>query len=293
MNQKKKWNILEIINWTSDFLEKKGITESRYKIELLLSEILNMKRFELYMNFEYQLLESENKLFKSYISRLLKNEPVQYILGKWDFYGYELKVDKNVLIPRRETEELTERVINFIENSNFKDNLNILDLCTGSGAIIISLFKELEKILPYDRFKNIRFMASDISKEALNIAKINSDNHNCNIDFIESDLFEKFEDIEINILMSNPPYISLKEYNNLEKQVYFEPKIALTDMDDGLIFYRKIIDFISKRGIKNTFLEIAYNQKNQLKEICCDNNINNYEFFKDLSSNDRILMIKN
>ncbi len=291
MSSNKTWTLLEILNWTTNFLKEKNIKEARYKTELLISNILEMKRFELYTNFEYELMKSESTLLKEYIKRVVSREPIQYILGKWEFYGYELTVNKDVLIPRSETEELVEKIIEFLKNKEIEDGFTILDLGTGSGAIIISLYKELENLLTEEKFNKINFIASDYSLKAIDIAQKNSIRHDCNIEFVHSDLFQNLEENRIDLLVSNPPYISLNDYNNLEKELFHEPKMALTDNNNGLYFYEQIIQFINKRKISSTFLEIGYDQKELLTQVCKTNSIDKFQFYKDLSQNDRMLVI--
>jgi len=291
MSKNETWTLLKILNWTTNFLKEKNIKGARYKTELLISDILNMKRFELYTNFEYELMKSESTLLKEYIKRVVSREPIQYILGKWEFYGYELTINKDVLIPRSETEELVEKIIEFLKNKEIEDGFTILDLGTGSGAIIISLYKELENLLTEEKFNKINFIASDYSLKAIDIAQKNSVRHDCNIEFVHSDLFQNLEEKRIDLLVSNPPYISLNDYNNLEKELFHEPKMALTDNNNGLYFYEQIVQFINKRKISSTFLEIGYDQKELLTQVCKTNNIDNFQFYKDLSQNDRMLVI--
>ncbi len=286
----KTWTVLDILNWTINYLDKKNIEESKYKTELLLSHVLKLKRFDLYLNFDRPLFKQERDSFKELLNRLIKNEPIQYILGKWEFYGYDFIVNKNVLIPRRETEELVEKVIEYLISLDNK-KLNILDVGTGSGAIIISLYLELKKKLNNDDFKKLNFTAVDISEKALNVAIENAKLNNIDdINFIKSDLLCELEN-NIDILISNPPYVSLSEYNNLKKELFFEPQNAITDNKDGLYFYNKLINSIMERDIKKSFFEIGYNQKEDLIKICKQNKINNFNFHKDLSGNYRILEI--
>ena len=313
----KTWNILDILNWTTGFLEKKNIEEAKYKAELLLSHVLELKRFELYLNFDRPLSKKEREDFKLLLNRLTENEPIQYILGKWEFYGYDFFVNKDVLIPRRETEELVEKVINYIKESP-EQPLYILDIGTGSGAIIISLYKEI--IMRRDELHSsssqelnpptpIKFIAIDISEKALNTAKENAKLNGITEDeikFINSNLLDELvpyqaqHDSENNneqinyahtIMIFNPPYVSISEYNNLKNELFFEPKNAITDNDDGLYFYIKLIKEIKERKIKKSFFEIGYNQKEALTKICKENGIDNFKFYKDLSDNWRMLEI--
>ena len=163
------------------------------------------------------------------IKRLENGEPVQYIVGNQDFYGYILNVDKRVLIPRRETEELVEEVIKRAKNFN---NLKIVDIATGSGAIAISLSKEL----------NTKVIATDISLDAIDVAYDNIKNNNANVEILHGDMLEPLinNNLKVNILVSNPPYI--KENEKIEKIVYNnEPHIALFAKEEGIEFYRKIL----------------------------------------------------
>jgi len=318
----KTWNILDILNWTTDFLEKKQISEAKYKTELLLSHVLELKRFELYLYFDRPLSKKERADFKLLLNRLVDNEPVQYILGKWEFYGYDFIVNENVLIPRRETEELVERIVKYVNALEIEESgeqvegeavigqprraththppLYLLDVGTGSGAIIIALYLELKKKLK-ENFDDIKFMAVDISEDALEIARKNAELNEIGqgeIEFVKSDLLY---DVEKNIwqetanliMVSNPPYVSLSEYNNLEKELSFEPKNAITDNGDGLYFYIKLIKEIMEKKIKKSFFEIGYNQKDQLTKICEENGIENFKFHKDLSGKWRMLEITN
>ena len=291
----KLWTVLDIINWTVDYLNRKNIEEAGYKTELLLADVLGLKRFDLYLNFDRPLSQKERNDFKEYLNRLVNNEPVQYILGKWNFYGYDFKVTNDVLIPRRETEELTEKALKYLLKSNLNERFNIVDVGTGSGAIIISLYLELKNKLKRDVFEKIIFTATDISQKALEIADENArinigDTHG--IKFLKSDLLTEINQ-EIDLLISNPPYVSLNDYNKLSKELYFEPKNAITDNGDGLYFYRKLISEVKKRRIKKAFFEIGYNQKKDIEEICLGNNISDFKFFKDLSGKYRILEISN
>ncbi len=286
----KIWNVLEILNWSTSFIEKKNIEDAKYKIELLLAKVLELDRFQIYLNFDRPMSKLERESFKELLNRLVNNEPIQYILGKWDFYGYTFYVDKNVLIPRPETEELVEKVIECVKTIDSIDNINILDVGTGSGAIIVSLYNELKKELNEEEFNNINFMASDISKNALEIAKINAKTYNANINFIASNLFENINS-EIDILISNPPYVSLEDYNKLKKEIFFEPKTAITDNKDGLYFYNELLKEVKDRNITKAFFEIGYNQKSELELICNKYKLLDFEIYKDLSNQNRILEI--
>jgi len=218
------------------------------------------------------------------IKRLENGEPVQYIVGNVNFYGYELDVNKNVLIPRRETEELVEEVI-----KRSKDFINptIIDVGTGSGAIAISLSKEL----------NTHVYASDISIEALEVAKKNSINNNADITFYNGDMLKPYiqNNIKVDIIVSNPPYI--KENEEIESIVYNnEPHLALYAKDNGLEFYESILKDVSKI-LNDKFLiafEIGETQGLEVRELALKYIKNcKVEIKKDLSLKTRMVFVYN
>ena len=218
------------------------------------------------------------------IKRLENGEPVQYIVGNVDFYGYILNVNKDVLIPSRETEELVEEVI---KRSKLFNNPTIIDIGTGSGAIAISLSKEL----------NCHVYASDISNKALMVAKENAIKNNANITFLQGDMLKPFIDnkIKVDIIVSNPPYI--KENEEIENIVKNnEPNIALYAKNNGLEFYESILKD-ANRVLKEKYLiafEIGKTQGNDIK-LLAHKYLGNVkvEIKKDLSLNDRFIFVYN
>ena len=217
------------------------------------------------------------------LERLSHGEPVQYIVGSVDFYGNKIYVDKNVLIPRFETEELVDNIIKKVKNK-FNKKISILDIGTGSGAIAISLKKELDSDLT----------ATDISKEALLVAEKNAKSNNVNINFINTNLFDGINKI-FDVIVSNPPYIS--ENEEIEEIVKNnEPSIALYAKDDGLYYYEQILKNI-KNIINNKYMicfEIGMTQASKIKEIASKYLDNfNFEVKKDLQERDRMVFIDN
>lgn len=216
------------------------------------------------------------------IERYKNGEPVQYIIGNVNFYGNTIKVNKNVLIPRFETEELVEKTIKRIKNK-FDQQINILDLCTGSGCIAITLKKEL----------NSNITATDISIDALGVAKENIKLNNVDIKLIESNLFSNIND-KFDCIISNPPYISYdEEIDELVKNN--EPNIALYAPNNGLYFYEEILKNI-QNYLNDKFIvafEIGYKQGNDLIKIA-DKYLNNVNILveKDLQGRDRFLFIE-
>ena len=224
----------------------------------------------------------ENKL-KEGIERLQNGEPVQYIVGNVNFYGNEIKVNKNVLIPRFETEELVEYTISYIKKM-FKEKINIIDLGTGSGCIAITLKKKI----------NSNVSAIDISKEALEVARENAKKNKVEINFIQNDMLDNISD-KFDVIISNPPYISKnEEIQDIVRKN--EPYLALYADNEGLYYYEKIIKQ-SKKNLKEKFIiafEIGYMQGDKIKKLA-EQNYPKAEVVlkKDLQGKDRFIFIIN
>ena len=220
--------------------------------------------------------------YKKLLDQIVKGVPIQYIIKEQEFMKLDFYVDENVLIPQPDTEILVEEVIKKYMNKSCE----ILDLCTGSGAIAVSLAKYIEKS---------SITASDLSKNAIEIAKLNAKNNNVDkkITFIESNMFEKIKYNKFDVIVSNPPYIESDEIAKLSLQVKSEPYMALDGGMDGLDFYRIIIDNSYKyiKDCGNLFLEIGYNQKDKVFNLLKESNhYEDYYCIKDLSENDRAIV---
>ena len=270
--------IREILKKGNEILIKNNIEENFLKTRILLSDVLNVEKEYLIIHDEEEVLrEKETEFFKK-IERLSKGEPLQYITNKAEFMNLEFYVDENVLIPQPDTEILVQNVISLAKS---KTKVKILDLCTGSGAIGISLYNNLE---------NAEIFASDISKKALEVAKKNAKTHNSKIEFILSNLFDNIN-LKFDIIVSNPPYIETTELEKLPLEVKNEPKLALDGGEDGLYFYKNIIklapQFLNKDGY--LAVEIGYNQKEKVENIFKDSGFKNISIKKDLSNIDRII----
>ncbi|MBR3614394.1 MAG: peptide chain release factor N(5)-glutamine methyltransferase [Clostridia bacterium] len=267
-------------------LKDNDIEDSNMKAKIILADLLGKNKEYLISHDEEEIEDGLNRIFQEKIERLKNYEPLQYIINKQEFMGFEFYVDENVLIPQPDTENLVEEVILLSDKSrkNLKEELRILDLCTGSGAIAISISKLIKKCLVY---------ASDISKEALNIAEENSTRNAANVLFFESDLFEKISSLyKFDIIVSNPPYIEKNMIETLSEEVKKEPILALDGGEDGLDFYRRIAKDAKKYLNVNGYLafEIGYNQKLAVKQILKENGYKNIYSRKDLGGNDRIVV---
>jgi len=236
----KRWTIQQILRVTTEFLRDRGIENPRLCSEVLLSHQLKRSRVELYLAFDQPLRSSEIAGYRSLIRRRLAREPLQYITGHQEFWSLDFLVNPAVLIPRAETEILVEEAIKLKESNLLADSARpeILDLGTGSGAIAISLAKEIE---------SAAIWASDISFEALALAEENAKHHSLNgrIRFCQGDLWQPFSNsaIAFDIVISNPPYIPHEAFETLPPEVrHYEPRIALDGHENGMHFIERIIE---------------------------------------------------
>lgn len=275
--------INEVLNQAVIMLKNENIEAPKNKARMLLQATLKKSREYLMIYDTKEITSEEREKYIKNVKRLIQGEPLQYITGRQEFMKINFLITKDVLIPRPDTEILVEEVIKISENIK---NPVILDLCTGSGAIAISLAKYI---------KNVHICAVDISSKALKIAKKNAELNGVknNIDFIESNLFDKIKDKKFDIIVSNPPYIETDTIKKLSKEVQKEPKIALDGGKDGLDFYRKISNngyrFLKRQGF--LCLEIGYNQKNTVKQILENKKrYVNIRCIKDLCENDRVII---
>ncbi len=287
--QMKTWTISELIKKTGDYLHKKGIRTSRIDSELLLAHCLNKDRIDLYMEFESPVTPEELSVYRDAVMRRAEREPVAYILGFKEFWSTRIIVTKGVLIPRPETELLIEEAIRIIRSEWSDDEqLSILEIGTGSGAIPIAMAKEID---------NAVIFSVDKSPDALKVARlnINSDDFFSRIKLVCGDSLCAFKyQARFDIILSNPPYIRSDEIDGLEPEVKtFEPREALDGGRDGLDFYRKWIPEIAAFLKKNGWLilEIGDSQAKAVTKIlissACYNKIN---VVKDYSKQDRIIV---
>lgn len=214
----KEWTVLSMLKWATSYFEMKGVKNPRFSIEWLLSHLLQVKRLDLYLLFDKPLSTDILEKLRSFVKRRASHEPLQYITGETDFLNTKIKVRKGVLIPRMETEQLVEILLNKIQDETA---LSILDIGTGSGCIPIAIKKNRP---------SWKVSATDISEEALTIAKENSIFNEVEISFLKDDILSStFSSAHLfDIIISNPPYILEEERSSLDKEVVeFEPSLAL------------------------------------------------------------------
>lgn len=271
--------ICDVLKITADRLKKVDIETANLDAKLLLCKYLQKDKLYLIVNSDEDIDINEN--FESLVLRREKHEPMQYILGKAEFYGLDFKVDKNVLIPRPDTEVLVEIVIDFAGENPY----TVLDIGTGSGCIPVTVAVNC---------KNVKVYTVDISEAATKIAAENAvvNGVEDRIRFLNMDILKDFPDFEFDCIVSNPPYIEDDVISGLMSDVRdFEPYIALSGGADGLIFYRRIAEKgykILKEGGLIAF-EVGHNQAEAVEEILIDNGFGKIEIIKDLAGINRVV----
>lgn len=284
----KSWTIIDILKTATEYFSKRNIESPRLNAERLLSSVLNIDRLQLYIQFERILTSAEQNNYRELVQRRSTHEPLQYILGETEFMGLPIKVNPDVLIPRPETEILVEKVLDLKEH--FGDRtVSILDIGTGSGCIAISLAHY---------WQNSKISAIDVSQAALDIAVNNSiiNNVSNRIDFLNYDILNA--DIlpisAADIIVSNPPYVSSKEFQNLDPEIRnFEPEIALTDGADGILFYKRVLKLIEKGfQCKFVFMELNTVQTDKIKNLIYSYGFTDISVIQDLNNLPRVLKIE-
>jgi len=292
-----QWDILNILRWTANYFQSHNIENPRASAEILLAHALNLERIDLYIRYDQPLCKDELAIFRGLIKRRVKNEPVAYIVGHKEFWSLDFLVTEDVLIPRPETESLVEAILPLLPsiNSNFQNkkeaSKRILDMGTGSGAIILALASERPGHL---------FFASDRSEKAVQVARENAKRHHLeeSVSFLCGNWFEPFKtgQNQFDIIVSNPPYIRTADIKGLQPEISrYEPVTALDGGNDGLSAVRDIIlaapHYLAKGGY--LLLEIGYDQKDDVNKIA--GSCNDYEdilFIKDYSAHDRVVRMR-
>ena len=253
--------------------------EFRHEAYILIEHVTGFNKTYLMCHDVELILSDVNKILEL-VEKRASGVPLQYLTNTQCFYGYQFYVDENVLIPRADTEVLIEKCVEFYKNSK---ELKILDMCTGSGCIAITLKKEL----PF-----AKVFAVDISDKALDVAKKNARINDVQINFVNSNLFSNIDCKDFDVIVSNPPYIETLEIKELSNEVKKEPILALDGGNDGLEFYRKIsqnaYNYLKLNG--RIYYEIGYNQADKVSKILKENNFNNIKVVKDYGGNDRVII---
>jgi release factor glutamine methyltransferase len=246
-------SIGEILPLSVQYLEARNIASARRQVEELLCHILGLKRIELYMQFDRPLSEDELARLRELLRRRGKGEPLAYIVQQVDFYDCRLNVSPNVLIPRQETEILLDKVIQKLKKRSLQGK-TAWDICAGSGSLAIGLKKSLPML---------QVSLTDISSEALEVAKKNCEINCVTIELLQGDLLDPLKGRKADFILCNPPYISEQEYASLDPEVRdFEPKRALVGGGSGFEFYERLAavlpGFLNPQG--EVFFEIGTGQ---------------------------------
>ena len=277
---------LDIFNKSVDYLKKNGVPSPLLDTEYIFSDVLKVSRNTLKYSMSREIKEEDkDKIREMLVLRAKKRKPLQYILGEWEFYGLPFKVSEGVLIPRADTEILVEQCIQLMREV---EEPNILDIGSGTGAISIAIANEL---------KSSSVTGIDINEKAIELANKNKTlNKIKNINFVKSNLFENLDkDFKYDLIVSNPPYISKNEYETLMPEVKnYEPQNALTDLEDGLYFYREMSKLAGEYLKDTGYLayEIGYNQAKDVTKILQNNNFDILSVIKDYGGNDRVVIAK-
>ena len=282
---KNNCRVIDLIGWAEKYFLSKGLKNGRNTGEILLQHLLNYKRVELYFGSEKQLTQDTIKTFHSWIQRLIKNEPLQYITGTIEFFGLELMITPAVFIPRPETERVVEIALQILKTVI---SPKILDVGTGSGCIAIALANELPEA---------SVTGIDIDPNMLKVAQKNADLHKINnIIFKQMDIQKEIPKESYNLIVSNPPYIPLNEMSDLEKKIKdFEPHIALTDGADGLTFYHRLASVASKILHSNGYLIMEVGQgehPQKALKLFKNNAFASNKLIQDYNGDDRVLWVQ-
>jgi release factor glutamine methyltransferase len=270
----------EVLKLSTEFLQKKGIDRARRQVEELISYVLKLPRIELYMQFDRPMIENELTELREAIKRRAEGEPWQYIAGEVEFLGCRLKVNKNVLIPRQETEILVDRILQELPETP----VEIWDVCTGSGCIGIALKKKRP---------DCKVVLSDISPQALIVAKENAEKNGVEVEFLQGDLLGPFQG-KADIIVCNPPYITEKDYASLDREVReWEPKTALVGGLSGFEIYQRLSTdlprYLNPSG--KVYFEIGTGMGEQIKNLFDPRTWKSVQIAQDWSSHDRFLTL--
>ncbi len=277
-----------LINDTAEKLNECGCDEAVEDLSLIMEDIYKCSRSWLIMHKRDEVGEEQRKRFEEMSERLMKHEPVSYIIGNRYFYGLCFEVNENVLIPRQDTEHLVEAALDFVRKraGESGQKVRILDLCTGSGCIGITVkhYMDREGI-------SGELVCSDISEKALCVAEKNAVRNGVEAEFLQSDLFAGVKG-SFDLILSNPPYIPKVQMEELDAKVSeYEPQLALYGGVDGLDFYRKIVsasgEYIKDGGA--LYMEIGFDQGKSVPALLIDRGFENIEVLKDYSGHDRVV----
>ena len=277
--------VLELLQATSDYLARKGIDQPRLNIEHLLADSLGKKRIELYLEFDRQLTETELAPLREKVRRRAAGEPLQHLLGSWDFYGRTFKVDRRALIPRQETELLVDVVLPKLKEAS-KEGMRLIDVGTGCGILAITFALEIP---------GLEVVAVDLSPDALALARENAARFGLEsrIAFVHSNLLDQTDGV-FRWVVANLPYIPTAELDTLQREVKHDPKLALDGGRDGLDVIRNLVASLQTRLAPPALivLEVGLDQAEPVRELLARQNYRDISMTKDYQGVQRIVSAK-
>lgn len=278
-------NIIEARKKTKDILQKAGIENPAFEALCLIQKVTGLSTIDIRINNDKILSDIEISKLESYAKRRTENEPLQYILGKWSFYGYDFFVGDGVLIPRDDTEIVVNASIEFLKSHKDLSKLKVLDLCAGSGAISIALQKKT----------NCNLTCVELSDKAFSYLEKNIKLNKAIITAKKADVLlcsDDFSDVSFDLIVSNPPYIKTEDIFELQKEVQKEPKMALDGGKDGLLFYKAIINnFAKKLKIGGALaFELGEDEYDLVHNMMNDNGFDNIVAYYDMSNTKRAII---
>jgi release factor glutamine methyltransferase len=287
------WTIRRLLEWTTPFLTRKGVDSPRLSAELLLSHVLSVPRIKLYTDYERAVGEKELTAFRELVKRAAEHEPIAYLTGRAHFFNLEFEVNRDVLIPRPDTETLVENVLQLMRSQPGMDPPRVLDLCTGSGCVAAAMACHL---------KNATVLATDSSAAAVALARKNMQKLGLDGRVVveQGDLYEAVTrqvDVQpFHLIVANPPYIPTGEIAKLDRNVReYEPTAALDGGPDGLSLHRRIMSGAADRLVSGgrIYLEIAFDQGELARQVAAQHDrFSDVAILKDYGGRDRVLTAK-
>jgi len=287
------WTVRRILEWTTGFFGRKEVDSPRLSAELLLAHVLASPRIKLYTDYERPLTEKELSTFRGLVQRAAEQEPIAYLTGRAHFFSLELEVNRDVLIPRPDTETLVENVLQLARHQAGLETPRVLDLCTGSGCIAAAIAKHL---------KASTVAATDVSAAAVEVARRNIQSLGLSerVTVEQGDLFEPLSKLvdprPFDLIVSNPPYIPTGQIASLDRSVRdYEPMTALDGGLDGLAIHRRILADAPGRLTEHgqVFLEIAFDQGDLAIQVAGEYAaFEDARLFKDFGGRDRVLALR-
>lgn len=277
--------VLEVVDIATSYLNEKGVKNPRREALDLLSHILTIRPLDLYVQYDRPMQEEELDRYRTSLRRRGKGEPFQYICGEMEFFNCKLLINSNVLIPRQETEILVDKIVKELSGHDLKGKV-LWDLCCGSGCIGIAL----KKALP-----DLSVTLTDISTEALAVAKLNAERNHVDVEFLQGDFLAPLAGRKANYIVCNPPYVRESEFAELENEVRnYEPTMALVAGENGLRFYRELAEnlpnYLLPKG--QLWLEIGHQQGQEVQQLFQHLPTSRKELMQDWAAHDRFFFLE-